>query len=184
MYDTLKRQGLIVLSLLTAMVVNQSPAGAAQQVDSQATFTAYRDHGSLVIRDGGSWPSHTTGQGVVDAYWEHGAIRLAFRPAVASGFSTDVFERIDGRRVAAVLGSPVETNLDVRGVYRAELRDMSGAPVGWLRVRVSPFDAPPRVYDGSVPATLSPQMITTALARLDAEIDRIEAHAPDVYVGN
>jgi hypothetical protein len=173
-----------VLVFLTATVVNLSPATAAQQLDSQVTFTAYRDHRGLMIQDGGDWPSSTTGQGAVDAYWEHGAIRLAFKSADASVFRTDVFERIDGRHTTPVLGPPAETNLDVRGVYRAELRDTSGAPVGWLRVSVSPFDEPPRVYNGSVPAILSPQMITAALARLDAEVDWIEAHAADVNIGN
>ena len=69
-------------------------------------------------------------------------------------------------------------------MYRAELRDTGGAPVGWLRVTVSPFDVAPRVYDGSVPASVSPQMLTAALARLDAEVDWIEAHAADVNLGN
>ena len=199
MYHTLKRHGSVarvgamvrltrtlqqaVLVCLTATVLNLSPATAAQQLDSQVTFTAYRDHRGLVIQDGGDWPSSTTGQGAVDAYWEHGAIRLAFKSADASVFRTDVFERIDGRRTTPVLGPPAETNLDVRGVYRAELRDTSGAPVGWLRVSVSP-DVPSRVYDGSVPAILSPQMITAALARLDAEVDWIEAHAADVNLVN
>jgi hypothetical protein len=173
-----------VLVLLTAMVVNLSPATAAQQLDSQVTFTASRDPRGLTIQDGGNWPSGASGQGAVDAYREHGAIRLAFTSADASVFRTDVFGRIDGRRTTPVLGLPAETNLDVRGVYRAELRDSSGAPVGWLRVSVSPFDVPPRVYNGSVPAILGPQMITAALARLDAEIDWIEAHAPDVNLGN
>ena len=200
MYHTLKRHGSVarvgamvrltrtlqqaVLVFLTATVVNLSPATAAQQLDSQVTFTAYRDHRGLMIQDGGDWPSSTTGRGDVDAYWEHGAIRLAFKSADASVFRTDVFERIDGRRTTPVLGPPAETNLDVRGVYRAELRDTSGALVGWLRVSVSPFDGPPRVYDGSVPAIVSPQMITAALARLDAEVDWIEAHAADVNIGN
>jgi hypothetical protein len=201
MYITLKRQepvvehaGVIVrltrtlqsavLVFLAATVVNVSPATAAQQLDSQVTFKAYRDHRGLMIQDGGDWPSSTTGQGAVDAYWEHGAIRLAFKSADASAFRTDVFERIDGRRTTPVLGPRAETNLDVRGVYRAELRDTSGVPVGWLRVSVSPFDVPPRVYDGSVPTILGPQMITAALARLDAEVDWIEAHAPDVNLGN
>ena len=200
MYHTLKRHGSVarvgarvrltrtlqqaVLVCLTATVVNVSPATAAQQLDSQVTFTAYRDHRGLMIQDDGEWPSSTTGQGAVDAYWEHGAIRLAFKSADASVFRTDVFERIDGRRTTPLLGLRAETNLDVRGVYQAQLRDTSGAPVGWLRVSVSPFDGPPRVYNGSVPAILSPQMITAALARLDAEVDWIEAHATDVNLGN
>jgi hypothetical protein len=200
MYHTLKRHGSVarvgamvrltrtlqqaVLVCLTATVVNVSPATAAQQLDSQVTFRAYRDHRGLMIQDGGDWPSSTTGQGAVDAYWERGAIRLAFKSANASVFRTDVFERIDGRRTTPLLGLRAETNLDVRGVYQAQLRDTSGAPVGWLRVSVSPFDGPPRVYNGSVPAILSPQMITAALARLDAEVDWIEAHAADVNLGN
>lgn len=191
---TLQRTGLTVRRVgvlrhagalvLAAMAVNVSPASAAQHLDSQVAFTAYRDHRGLVIQEGGDWPSGTTGQGAVNAYWERGAIRLAFTPADASGFSTDVFERIDGSRTTAVLGPPAETNLDVRGVYRAELRDATGAPVGWLRVSVSPFDVTPRRYDGNVPATLGPQMITAALARLDAEIDWIEGHTQNVYLGN
>jgi hypothetical protein len=174
----------VVLVFLATTVVNLRPASAAQQLDSQVTFTAYRDHRGLMIQDGGDWPSGATGQGAVDAYWEHGAIRLAFKSADASVIRTDVFARIDGRRTTPVLGPPADTNLDVRGVYQAELRDTSGPPVGWLRVSVSPFDVRPRVYDGSVPAILGPQMIITALARLDAELDWIEAHAADVNLGN
>jgi len=169
---------------LTATLVSLSPATAAQQLDSQVTFTVYRDARGLVSQDGGDRRSSTTGQGAVDAYWEHGAIRLAFKSADGSVVRSDVFERIDGRRTTPVLGRPAETNLDVRGVYRAELHDAGGVSVGWLRVSVSPFDVAPRVYDGSVPASVSPQMLTAALARLDAEVDWIEGHAADVNLGN
>ena len=167
---------------LAAMVVNVSPAGAAQ--DSQVTFTAYRDHRGLVIQDSGDWPSGTTGQGAVNTYWERGTIRLAFTPADASGLSTGVFTRIDGRVAPAALGLPAETVLDVHGVYRADLRDATGTTVGWLRAQVSASGVAPRIYDGSVPATLSPQLLAAALARLDAEIDGIEARAVNVYLGN
>ena len=64
----------------------------------------------------------------------------------------------------------------------ARYNSRCAALVGWLRVSLSPFDGPPRVYDGSVPAILSPQMITAALARLD--FDWIEAHTADVNIGN
>jgi hypothetical protein len=178
---TMQRAALVFLA---ATLVNGSPAGAAQQADSQVTFTAYRNGNSLEIQDGGNWPSDTNGQGIVDAYWERGAIRLAFKPADATGFRTDVFARIDGRQTAPVLGPRAVTSLDLLGVYRAQLRDAAGAPVGWLRVSVSEFGPAARVYDGSVPATLAPQMISTALARLDREIDWIEAHAQDVHLGN
>jgi len=178
---TLQRAAAV---FLTATVVNLSPASAAQQPASQVTFTAYRDHRGLMIQDGAHWPSDTTGPGTVAAYPEHGAIRLVFTPADGSALSTGVFERVDGSVAPTALGLPAETVLDVRGVYRADLHDATGATVGWLRVRVSPFDVAPRIYDGNVPATLSPQSLTTAFAQLDAEIDRIEAHAQDVYFGN
>jgi hypothetical protein len=200
MYHTLERQGSdgragsivrlsrtlqrAVVGGLMATVVSLSPATAAQQLDSQVTFTVHRDARGLMSQDGGDRRSSTTGQGAVDAYWEHGAIRLAFKSADGSVVRSDVFERIDGRRTTPVLGPPAETNLDVRGVYRAELRDTGGVSVGWLRVTVSPFDVAPRVYDGSVPASVSAQMLTAALARLDAEVDWIEAHAADVNLGN
>lgn len=200
MYSILKRQGFAeragslarrtrtlqraAVVFLTATVVNLSTASAAQQAASQVDFTAYRDHRGIMIQDGGHWPAAPTGPATVEAYPEHGAIRLTFKPADGSALSTGMFERIDGSVAPAALGLPAETVLDVRGVYRADLHDATGATVGWLRVRVSPFDVAPRIYDGNVPATLSPQSLTTALAQLDAEIDRIEAHAQDVYLGN
>jgi len=184
MKNTTRKRRAAALCVLAVTVASVSPAGAAPHVDSPVPFAAYRDHRGLVVQEGGNRAA-AGDEGGVDVYWDHGAIRFAFRPADASSaFRTDVFARIDGRRTAPVLGPAVVTNLDVRGVYRAELRDANGAAVGWLRVSVSSFDVPPRVYDGAVPATVGPQMISAALARLDAEIDWIEAHATDVYLGN
>jgi len=170
--------------VLAATVVSLSPARAAQEGASQVPFAAYRDGRGLVVQQGGDRPPVTAADGTVDAYWEHGTIRFAFTPAAAAALRTDAFARVDGRRAAPLLGEAVVTDLDVRGVYRADIRDASGTPVGWLRVSVSPFDMPPRVYDGRIPATLTHQMIRTALARLDAEIDAIEARAADVHLCN
>ena len=168
---------------LAIVVAGAAPAWAVA-VDSQVPFAAYRDGRGLVVKEGDGRGTSGADDGTVEVYRDHGAIRFAFKPVNASAFRTDAFERIDGRHAAPVLGQAVETDLDVRGVYRAELRDASGASVGWLRVSVSPFDLPPRVYEGRVPATLGPRMIRTALAHLDAEIDTIEARATDVDLGN
>jgi hypothetical protein len=175
----------LAASSLCALTIVTTGATTAQAValDAQVPFAAYRDGRGLVVKEGDGRGT-SVADGTVEVHHEHGAIRFAFRPANAGVLHTDAFERIDGRRAAPVLGQAVETDLDLRGVYRAEVRDAAGASVGWLRVSVSPFDVPPRVYEGRVPATLSPRMIRTALAHLDAEIDTIEARATDVDLGN
>jgi len=184
MKTTVMRGRAAALGMMAAAVVTASAAIAAPHIDAPVPFAGYRDHGGVVVQEDGN-RSENPGEGAVEAYQDHGAIRLVFRPdSASSDFRTDVFARVDGRPAAPVLGPPVATNLDVRGVYRAELRDASGAPVGWLRVSVSPFDVHPRVYDGAVPAAVGPQLVTAALERLDAELDWIEAHATDVYLGN
>jgi len=177
---TLAASGLCALAIVAA---GASPVSAVA-LDSQVPFAAYRDGRGLVVAEGGARGTAVADDGTVEVYREHGAIHFAFKPANAAALRTGAFERIDGRRAAPVLGEAVETDLDLRGVYRAELRDANGASVGWLRVSVSPFDVPPRVYEGRVPATLSPRMIRTALAHLDAEIDTIEARATEVDLGN
>ena len=73
--------------------------------------------------------------------------------------------------------------LDVRGTYRAELRDAQGTPSGWLRVRVSPSRAARNIYDGAVPAVLNGPLATAAAAVLDGEVNYIEDHAVNVYFG-
>jgi hypothetical protein len=176
----------ITLKALCALAIITAGAAPAHAVplDPQVPFAAYRDGRGLVVEEGGGRGTSMADDGTVEVYREHGAIRFAFKPANASALHSDAFARIDGRRAAPVLGQAVETDLDLRGVYRAELRDASGASVGWLRVSVSPFDVPPRVYEGRVPVTLSPHMIRVALDHLDAEIDTIEARATDVDLGN
>ncbi len=177
---TLAARGLCALGIMKAGVTTAQGA----PLDSQVPVMAYSDGRGLVTAEGGARGTAAEDDDAVEVYREHGGIRFAFTPANAAALHTDAFTRIDGRRAAPVLGQAVTTNLDVRGVYRAELRDASGASFGWLRVSVSPFDDPERVYEGRVPATLSPRMVRTALAHLDAELDMIEARTTDVDLGN
>ena len=122
--------------------------------------------------------------GEVDAAWKEGAIRLTFKPANGAPFQTGAFDRIDGRVVTAALGPQVDTILDVRGVYRAQLRDAQGAPAGWLRVRISPHQAAPHMYNGVLPASVNEPLATAAVALLDSDVNNIEDHAINVYLGN
>ncbi|HVN85294.1 MAG TPA: hypothetical protein VMW17_10655 [Candidatus Binatia bacterium] len=138
--------------------------------------------GKMVVRQSADPTSALIGE--VDATWNRGAIQLAFKPADGSVYQTAEFDRIDGRVVTAALSSNVQTNLDVRGVYRADVHNASGAPVGWLRVQISPYQAASRIYDGDVPPPLNGPLATAAVAMIDADVDYIEDHASNVYLGN
>jgi hypothetical protein len=95
---------------------------------------------------------------------------------------SDVFARQQGGS-PATLTRAAQTVLDVRGVYEAPVRDPHGKQVGWLRVRVSPYQAAPRIYEATLPGNVSPVLAAGAVAALDAEIDWIEAHTVNVYRG-
>src|SRR5262249_10740393 len=88
---------------------------------------------------------------------------------------------VDGRVGVADLSRNVQTNLDLRGVYRATIFDGGDAPVGWFEVRAPSPDAP-RVFQGRLPQmpfTAGPALVVA----LASELDWIEAHTIDVYRG-
>ncbi len=122
--------------------------------------------------------------GRVEAHWNAGAINLTLRPVDGPELHTGVFERTDGPSLPSVLRWNAATVLDVRGRYEAELRDASGAPAGWLRVRISPYMAAGRIYDGDLPPSVPEALATAAVALVDSDVDYIEDHAVNVYLGN
>ncbi len=134
------------------------------------------------VRRGGDTAAATIGH--VDTSWQGGAISLTLRPEGGSGFRTGTFQRIGGGSAPAALGQRADTTLDVRGVYRAELLDASGAPAGWLRVRISPHQEARRIYDGVLPAAVNGPLAVAVVARLDSEVEWVENHATDPYLGN
>jgi len=142
----------------------------------------FPEPGQMIVRQSADPNSPLIGE--VDAAWKQGAIRLTFKPANGATLHTGAFDRIDGRVSTAALSSQARTVLDVRGVYRAELRDANGASAGWLRVRISPYQGAARIYDGVVPAALNGPLATAAVALLDQDVDYIEGQALDVYMGN
>jgi len=188
----MEHQGLVVDEMPGASPAILVPAGwqtgprgprfLLQAHDKTMAALWFPRAGQMIVRKTADPASPLLGE--VDANWNQGAIQLTFKPADGPEFKTGEFERIDGRVVTAALSSHVQTVLDVRGVYRAELRDANGASAGWLRVQISPHQAASRIYDGEVPPELNGPLTTAAIAMVDSDVDYIEDHALDVYVGN
>src|SRR5574340_416187 len=142
----------------------------------------FPEPGHMIVRQSADPQSPLIGE--IHAGWTQGAIHLAPQPAHGAALQTSEFRRIDGRVVTASLSSQARTAIDMRGTYRAELRDATGQPVGWLRVQISPFAAARRIYDGVVPVPLNGPLVTAAVALLDYDVDYIREHAVDVHLGN
>lgn len=113
--------------------------------------------------------------GDVTASWKEGAIRLAFHSANGDSFSTSRFNRIEGAPFRNVLDREMYAIRDLPGIYRAELRDGHDVPVGWVRVRILPYQGLPRDYQADVPAPLDGPLAAGAVALLDSEIAKIIA---------
>ena len=62
---------------------------------------------------------------------------------------------------------------DLPGLYRAVLQDAQNDAVGWLRVRILPYQGLPRDYDGNVPGALNGPLAAGAVALVDSEIDSL-----------
>jgi len=141
-----------------------------------------KDAGHVTVRQTGDRTAPVIGR--VEAHWNHGAISLTLKPVDAPELRTGEFERTDGPSRPGVLSSQATTLPDIRGMYQADLRDSTGAPAGWLRVRISPYLAASRVYDGALPPSVQEPLATAAVALVDSEVDYIEDHATDMYLGN
>jgi hypothetical protein len=122
--------------------------------------------------------------GRVDASWDERAIRLTLKAESDGTFSTSVFKRTAGGAGPAALGQAADSLLDLRGTYRADVVDSSGAPAGWLRVRFAHSWGPHRVYEGALPAALNGPLAVAAVARLDAELTAVSNTAINPYIGN
>lgn len=115
--------------------------------------------------------------------WENNAIRLTLQSADGATLKTDLFARVPSDGATPALTRLVQSTMDLRGTYRATLRDTAGADVGWLGVRVGPYLDAPRIYDGSLPDGVSPELGAATTVALASELDWIEAHSLDPYRG-
>jgi hypothetical protein len=133
------------------------------------------------VRDEMSRSAPLSGQ--VEPRWENQSIRLTLHPANGEPFETGLFERLSSGGAPNVLSRRAVTTLDTVGLYRAEIRDRGGRPVGWLRVRVSLVDDPARIWEGLLPPGVGAGLAAATTAALSSEIDWIQDHALDVYRG-
>ena len=113
--------------------------------------------------------------------WDDNAIRLQIVPPDGPPVKSDVFARVEAGGGTSVLTRDTQTILDVRGRYRAALRDATGAEVGWLRLRIGPYERAPRIYEAKLPAGVSDPLAVAAVLSLASEIDWIEGHTQNVY---
>jgi hypothetical protein len=147
--------------------------------DDQRIAAFWRDAERVVARSAASRDVPLVGE--VTSSWDQGAIRLALQPVGGPAFGGDPFAREGGGTGTATLTRAAQTVLDVRGTYRATLHDPGGAAVGWLRVRIGPYQEASRIFDGVLPAAIPPEVAAAAVIALSAELDWIEDHALDVY---
>ena len=119
--------------------------------------------------------------GTVHPTWENQSIRLHITPGQGEPLDSDVFTRTDGGGGTLALGRTAQTILDVRGRYQAALRDASGTEVGWLRLRIGPYEQAARIYEAALPAGVDDRLGVAAVLSLAQEIDWIEAHTMNVY---
>jgi hypothetical protein len=136
---------------------------------------------TVQVRNAGSTSAPVTG--AVEPSWDDNAIRLTLRPAGETVFRTDPFEREVTGGGPPALSRNAQTILDVRGTYRAVVRDAKGAEAGWMRVKMSPYQVSPRIYDGVLPVEVGPGLAAAITVALSSEIDWIEDHTLDVYRG-
>jgi hypothetical protein len=119
--------------------------------------------------------------GDVRPTWDDNAIRLHIEPSGGQPVTSDVFAATENGGGPDVLTRDTQTILDVRGRYQAALRDATGAQVGWMRLRIGPYQPAPRIYEAKLPAGVSEDFAVAAVISLASEIDWIEAHTQNVY---
>jgi hypothetical protein len=115
--------------------------------------------------------------GDVRPSWDENAIRLHIEPPGGPAIQSDVC----GGGGTGALSRSAQTILDVRGRFEATLRDANGAEVGWLRLRIGPYERAARIYEATLPAGVSERLAVAAVLSLANEIDWIEEHALNVY---
>ena len=187
-----EHRGLVVDEMVGGSPAALVPAGGLpwsggpqyllQEQDKTIAALWFPSPGHMIVRQSADPQSPLLGQ--VEAVWTDGAIHLTLEPANGAKLQTGAFNRIDGRVATAALSSQARTVLDLRGIYRAQLRDANGETVGWLRAQLSPHRASPRIYDGRLPESVNGPLTTAAVALLDYDVDYLEDHAVDVYQGN
>src|SRR5262249_29881131 len=120
--------------------------------------------------------------GQVRPTWDDNAIRLHLEPPGGEPIVSDVFARTEGGGGPPALTRDAQTILDLSGRYQAALRDATRAEVGWMKVRIGPYEPAPRIYEAKLPQGVSEELAVAAVLSLASEIDWIEGHTQNVYL--
>jgi hypothetical protein len=156
----------------------RAPTFVVRRDDAAVAGLWLTDPAAVVAREGLSDADPVTVR--VRPEWVEQAIRLSL-DTDAGLFRTGPFARVDARTGPAALSRTGQTNLDLRGVYRATIFDADDKAAGWFEVR-APSPDEPRVFQGRLPSM--PLATAPALAvALASELDWIEEHTVDVYRG-
>ena len=180
-FDRLPGAGQAIAKPPSGFRLPGSPAFFLER-DGKRTAAFWLPEPSTVdVRAGDSTSALLLGQVTPD--WDDGNIWFTLRREDATPLHTETFVR-EWVGATAALSRATRSNLDVRGSYRAPVRDASGVDAGWIRVRIGPYLDAPRIYDGVLPADVAPELTAAAVLALSSEIDWIEAHTLDVYRGS
>jgi hypothetical protein len=129
------------------------------------------DHTHVVVRQTANATAPPVGD--VMASWKNTGINITFHSADGVTYHTSRFHRVGGPNFPTLLDREMYAIRDLPGVYRAELRDERDTPVGWLSVRILPYQGLPRDYQAAFPDRLDGPMAAGAVALLDSEIATI-----------
>ena len=142
------------------------------ELDGQPSAALWvSDHDHVIVRPTADVTEPPAGD--VVASWTDGAMQLTFHSAHGKSFHTSRFDRVSGPKFRNVLDREMYAITDLPGVYRAEVRDAHDAPVGWVSVRILPYQGLPRDYQADVPDLLNGPLVAGAVALLDSEITTI-----------
>jgi len=114
--------------------------------------------------------------------WQDNAVRFALQTSDGQTLQSDTFQR-EGTGASSTLSRDVRSAIDLRGTFRADLHDQGGRTVGWLRVRIGPYNDASRIFDAVLPAEAPPALAAAFVVALGSELDWIEGHSQDVYRG-
>jgi hypothetical protein len=185
----LEHQGLVIDQARSGEPAVVAPAGSLFSNGANYVLQAGgKTLAGLWVKDPGHVTVRRTADpdspliGTVAATWQQGAIRLTLQPADGPSMQVGRFHRIEGPRPELL--SPVTTVVDLRGMYLATLRDAQGNDAGWLRVRISPYQDARRIYDASLPASVSEPLAAAAVVLVNSDVSYIRSRAVDVYMGN
>jgi hypothetical protein len=121
--------------------------------------------------------------GSVDPSWDDQTLRLTIRPATGVPLHTRNFRAAEASSGWTILSRNMQASLDLRGTYRADLRDPDNHVVGWLQVRVwEPSGR--RVYEAVFPQGFPPVDMAAAAVALDSEVQWIRRHVTDSFQGS